>query len=96
LHRSHHVLLLSGGSFAKRRRPREILRQIIQHRWELREGFDRRIPGLLVDSLGECLSRQAGIIFDPKRRCDDFIGERGSAQNLRDKRVRIQGNGRHE
>jgi hypothetical protein len=82
--------LLCRGCFAERRGPREIFREIIENARKLRERFYRRVPGSLIDCLGEGFAGEAGIIFHPEGGVDDLIRESDRAENLRNESIGIK------
>ena len=96
LNRVHHILLLVVVSVAQRGRPGNILVHISQHGGKCGERFHAGIPGLLVHGLRQGVALQIGVGLQPAVRFDDFCGESGCSQNLRDQRIRIQRDGRDE
>src|SRR6267378_4112083 len=91
-----HVLLLVHVRVAQRRRPGEVLVHVSQHRGKLRDCLDAGIPGLLIDSLGKLLALQIGVLLHPTLRFHDLNRIRGGREDLRNQRVRIERDGRHQ
>src|SRR2546426_587882 len=53
---AHHFRLVIDVGVAERRRPREVLVHVGEHRRKRRQRFDARVPGFLVHFLGELLA----------------------------------------
>src|SRR5882724_3284583 len=91
-----HRLLLVHVCVAQRRRPGEVLVHACQHGGKLRDRLDARIPGLLIDRLGELLPLQIGVLLHPTVSFHDFGRVGGGGKDLRNQGVRIQRDGRHQ
>src|SRR6267378_8560783 len=91
-----HRLLLVHVRVAQRRRPGEVLVHACQDGGKLRDRLDARIPGLLIDRLGELLPLQIGVLLHPTVSFHDFGRVGGGGKDLRNQGVRIQRDGRHQ
>src|SRR6267142_6361019 len=94
LHGIGHILRLVYVCIAKRRRPRQVLVHVFKNRRELRQGLYARIPVLFVDFFGELVTLEIGMTLHPALRLDNLSWIRGSGENLRNERVRVQGDRR--
>src|SRR6266481_2978383 len=94
LHGIRHILRLVYICLAKRRRPRQVLVHVFKNRRELRQGLYARIPVLFVDFFAELVTLEIGMTLHPALRLDNLSWIRGSGENLRNERVRVQGDRR--
>src|SRR5207253_9244118 len=81
LHGVEHGLLLVHVCVAQRRRPGEVLVHVRQHGGKLRDRLDARIPGLLIDGLGQLLPIQFGVLLHPTVRLHDLGGVRRGGED---------------
>ncbi len=96
LDRVEHGLLLVHIGVAQRRCPGKVLVHACQDRGKLRERLHARIPGHLIDRLGQWFPLQIRVLLHPAVGFDDLGRVRGSREDLRNQSVRIQGDGRHQ
>ena len=61
----HYVGCLVVISLSQLRRPREVLRHVVQHRGELGERLDAGIPGLPVHRLPQRCAREVLVLLQP-------------------------------
>src|SRR5258708_34630659 len=76
--------------------PRNVLVHVFEGRWKLCEGLDARVPGLFVDFFCQLFTLDIGMTLHPAVRLDDLSRIGGSSENLRNERVRVQGDRRDE
>ena len=92
----HHFLLLRQEGVAELLRPVELLAHHRQHLRKHGERLDRRVPGLALQRVFQRLALEARVRLHPPLRGDDFERIRRRHQHLREKRVRIERDGREQ
>src|SRR6267378_4942942 len=91
-----HRLLLVHVGVAQCRRPGEVLVHVCQDGGKLRDRLDARIPGLLIDRLGQLLPLQIGVLLHPTVSFHDFGRVGGGGEDPRNQGVRVQRDRRHQ
>jgi hypothetical protein len=82
----HHLDRLVDIRLAKRCRPVQVVRHHLENGRVMGDGLDADVPGLPVDVGG------VGVGADETGRVVNLVGERRGNQDLRQQRIRVQGN----
>ncbi len=96
LNRNEHVLRPVHIGVAERRGPAQVRVHVLENRGKLRERLDAWVPWLLIHGVGELLSLQTGMLLHPAPRLHDLGRIRRGGEDLRDQRVRVQGDRCHQ
>jgi hypothetical protein len=92
----HDILRLVVVRITQRGRPGKILVHVPENSGESGQSLDTFIPGLLVGCLSQRGALQSRIGLQPPVRFDNLLGKGAGREDLRDQRVRVERNGRHE
>jgi hypothetical protein len=94
LDRAHHLLLLTKESVSQLLRPLELVVHHLQERGEVYERFHARVPVLLFQRSRQVVPFQVRICLNPASCLDDLQGIGGCHQDLNQKLIRIERDGR--
>jgi hypothetical protein len=88
------LLLLVEESVSQPLRPIELVVHHLQERGEIYERFHARVPGLLFQRSRQVVPSQVRVCLNPAECFNDLQGIGGCHQNLHQKLIRIERDGR--
>ena len=96
LHGIHHIAFLRQERVTQIRSPLDVVGEPLHDVGQSRQSLHAWIPRLLRDGVGKRFILQSRIFRQPLLQLDDFEGIGGCSQDLRQQRVRVKGNRRHQ
>ena len=90
----HHLILLGKKGIPQLLRPLEPVVHHLQDRGKVHERFHTRVPGLLFQCSRQLVALHVRVFLYPAVRFNDLQGIRGGHQDLHQKLIRIERDGR--
>lgn len=94
LDRVHHVGRVVVVGLAQCLGPGQVAGHLVHHVAEGGQRLHARVPGLLVDGIGQRAGLERGVLLEPVLRGGDLLGIGGAGQHLRHELVGVQRDGR--
>jgi hypothetical protein len=93
LDRVHNLVLLTEESITQVGGFPKLLVHHGEHLREMAERFHTHVPGCILESIVQPVPCEARILLEPPVSLDNFKGIGGRHKNLREERIRVEGNG---